>query len=94
MNSPRIRILSERYLTTSPEPGETVATVALTYQLPPRPPSVVFMPADQLPDVTWRQEHATGKIPAGLVEDGDKARRRAIEGQLSRAGAPGPVREI
>jgi len=94
MTSPRIRILSERLLTTSPEPGETAATVALTYQLPPRPPSVVFVPADQLVDVVWRQEHATGKIPVDLVDIGDKVRRKAIEAQLSRSGSLGPVREI
>jgi len=79
-----IRILSERVISTSPEPGQTRGSVAVQYQVPPLPPSVVFVDAQKLPDVKWRLEHPDGPNPTEqLVKQGDAVRRQAIEDALA-----------
>jgi hypothetical protein len=87
-----IRILSETILTATPAPGSSYRQVAITYSAPPRPPDVVFLRADQLPDLVWAQEHPGQEIPDSIRARGDRARRQAIEAQLRPSGpAPGRV---
>lgn len=38
-----VRILRERRYSTNPQPGEVIPMVAVTYQIPPLPPQVVFL---------------------------------------------------
>lgn len=82
---PRIRIISERVLTTTPAPGEIESKVAITYQVPPKPPSVVFVNQSDLPDLVWRRDHpAQDQVPEDVQQRGDQVRRQIIEREISR----------
>jgi hypothetical protein len=76
---PRIRILTERIIETTPRPGVTERRAAITYQIPPRPPNVVFLDADLLPDLVWLRSHpASQEAPAAERARGDVLRRERI----------------
>ena len=78
-------ILRERVLPSSPRPGETRLLVAVTYQLAARPPQVVVIPALDLPDITFLQEHPEEtEAPPELVEEGLRIRNQRIELQIRR----------
>ena len=86
----QIRIVDEAVLTVSPAVGESYRQVALTYQMAPRPPNVVFIREDDLPDLVWRRDHPKEKeAPPQIQAQGDKVRRERI---LAHAGRPTPQR--
>lgn len=87
MTTPRqpIRIISERFITTTPAPGQVERKLAITYQLPPKPPSVVFVNEDDLPDLKWRRENpGQDQVPEEIQKRGDELRRRIIEREVAR----------
>ncbi len=84
----RIRILNERLLTTTPVAGEQSRLVSITWQIPPRPPSVVFIAEDELPDLVWRRENPdAGDVPEAIQAKGDEVRRLNIQQQTARLAA-------
>lgn len=91
MTSPPIRILRERVLTTTPQPGETVRRVAIIYAVGPRPPQVLFLLESDLPDRVWRNENP-GKtdVPKTVQAEGDAKRRELIEADQATRGEPAP----
>lgn len=75
----KIVILQEHITTTTPSAGEAGRLVSITYQLPPRPPNVVFINEDLLPDLVWRRENPdAGDVPKDIQEKGDDVRRLEI----------------
>lgn len=85
MTQQRIVIQSERIITTTPVPGSFVRQVSVTYQLPPRPPNVIFIPEDDLPDLVFLRDNPDkAEAPADLVAAGNRIRRERIEAKESR----------
>lgn len=94
MERQTIRVLEEARIRVEPEPGESYYNVAITYQLPPRPPSVLFVREDDLPDLVWRREHpGVEEVPRDVLARGDKIRRERILAQL-RGGQGRPGRAL
>ncbi len=91
MTSPRIRILRERVLTSTRSPGTVTRRIAITYSIGPRPPQVLFVPAEELPDWAWRNENpGAAEVPADVLAEGDVKRRELIEANEARVGEPAP----
>ena len=57
MPEPRIDIISEDLLVTTPTPGTMERTVAITYQIRPLPPSVAWIRIEDLADWVWRDSN-------------------------------------
>lgn len=90
MERAQIRIVNEAVLTVSPAVGESYRQVAVTYQMAPRPPNVVFIREDDLPDLVWRRDHPKETtVPPQIQAQGDKVRRDRI---LAHAGRAQPQR--
>ena len=91
---PQVRILQERVISTTPAPGEEQRKVAITYQLPPMPPSVIFIAEEDLPDMVWRRDHPdAGDVPEEIQKQGDAVRREAIL-ERARTRPTAPARRI
>ena len=91
MTTRPIKILSERVIPTSPAPGESQPSVAVTYQLSPLPPSVLFIAAEELPDVQWQLDNpGKADVPKDLRDKGDQVRRQRIEQLADRGRADEP----
>lgn len=91
MTTERIRIISERTLTTSPGPGRINRLISITWQVPPRPPEVLFVNEDDLPDLLWLKDHpGETEVPEEIRKQGDEARRRLINQQRSSRPSRGP----
>ncbi len=58
--------------------------MAITYQLAARPPQIVLIPAEELPDLVFLAEHPQEEAPPELVQEGQELRRRFIQDQISR----------
>jgi hypothetical protein len=88
---PPIRILSERAFDVSPSPGLIERQVAITYQIAPLPPNVVFVKADELPDYSWRKANpATTELPASVQKLADDHRRKLILEHSRSRGSKAP----
>lgn len=86
-----IRIISERSITSSPEPGVIERKIAITYQFPPRPPNVVFVLEGDLPDLVWRRDNpGQADVPEDIQRQGDEVRRRIIERAAQRRASDRP----
>lgn len=78
-------ILREQILPSAPRVGESRQLLAITYQLAARPPQVVVIPADQLPDLAFLAAHPEEtEVPPGLLEEGQEVRNRFIRAQIDR----------
>ena len=74
-----IRIVRERVITRRPRVGEEVQVLAITWQIPPNPPRVLFVNDDQLPDRVWRLANPTIEtIPPAIQAEGNAKRRELI----------------
>ena len=91
MTSPAtIRILSERVISTPARPGRDTRRAAITYQLPPRPPNVIFIPEEDLPDLVWLRDNPDQTdAPEEIRAAGDQIRKDRIFAQDRRQGARG-----
>lgn len=91
MTTPRIRIISERLITTTPRPGEIERRVQITYQIAPRPPAVFWVPEEVLPHWVWRRDNpGIAEIPEAVQEEGNAKLRELIELQSRRQAGPAP----
>lgn len=79
MTTAAIRIVREVSISSVPRPGTTLGLRAITYQVGPRPPQVVIVAEDELPDRVWLAENAPRTdVPPDVLAAGDAARRSAI----------------
>ncbi len=91
MTGQRIRIISERLITTTPRPGEISRRIQITYQVAPRPPAVFWVDEEELPHWTWRRDNPTAaEIPENVQDAGNARLRQLIEGRDRTAGGPAP----
>lgn len=94
MGTGAIRILREVVIPSSPAVGETDRLVAITYQVPARPPQVILIRAEDLPDLAWREQNpGSEEVPPSVQQQGDRERRNRILQKLSR-GESSPPRSI
>jgi len=74
-----IRILRERIITRTPRLGEETRTVAISWQIPPNPPQVLFAAEDDIPDLNFRRENPDAKVvPEDVRKAGITVRRDLI----------------
>ena len=86
-----VRILSERIISTTPAPGKEERRAAITYQVPPRPPNVIYIPEAELPDLAWLRDNPDqDEAPEELRRQGDAIRKQRILAQDRRQGATRP----
>ena len=84
-----ITILDERNIQTTPAPGEFHTKVAITYQVTPLPPTVVFVDATDLADVVWRSKHpGQDDVPQNVQQLGDDVRRQHIREHMAARRSP------
>jgi len=89
-----IRILRERTITSQPAAGESARLIAITYQIAPLPPNVVFIPESELPDRQWVIDNPElTEIPEEVQQAGDGVRRQNILANSRREDAQ-PARTI
>lgn len=78
-------VLREQIVPSAPRPGVTRRLVAITYQLAARPPQIVLIPATELPDLVFLEEHpAETQAPANLLAEGQIIRNQRIQDQINR----------
>jgi hypothetical protein len=91
MTGQRIRIISERLITTTPRPGEIARRIQITYQVAPRPPAVFWVDEGDLPHWVWRRENPTvADLPENVLKAGNAKLRSLIEARDRTAGGPAP----
>ena len=82
-----IRIIRERVITRRPRVGTEIQVLAITWQIPPNPPQVLFVDESELPDRVWRRSNPTiEKIPEPIREQGNAKRRELILAARQRRG--------
>lgn len=80
-----IRILRERAITTTPSVGEESRLIAITFQIPPLPPNVVFIEEKDLPDRMFLIDNPDAEeVPDAIQKEGDAIRRLNIQQRVVR----------
>ncbi len=85
MTTPAFTILRETLVPTAPRPGDNRRNLAITYALAARPPQVVIIRAEELPDLEFLRTHPEEtEAPPALIQEGERIRNLRIQQQINR----------